>query len=164
MSGNNDWFQSSRVPSFAQMLKKNLPVQPSAQTVTTSTGYSSESYSLSNMASKVTQVTGTNSFTFVIMPKFYKILGCPVSFDELPVSLFPDYISIYLWPCPNWNLDLTPTQPSRNASPGCSLNCSLPLEHKTTSNVSCLFEVRLCLCLSGKNWIYKGLYSTYLLL
>lgn len=109
MSGNNDWFQSSRVPSFAQMLKKNLPVQPSAQTVTTPTGYSSESYSLSNMASKVTQVTGTNSFTFVIMPKFYKILGCPVSFDELPVSLFPEYISIYLWPCPNWNLDLTPS-------------------------------------------------------
>ena len=101
MSGNNDWFQSSRVPSFAQMLKKNLPVQPSAQTVTTPTGYSSESYSLSNMASKVTQVTGTNSFTFVIMPKFCKILGCPVSFDELPVSLFPEYISIYLWPCPN---------------------------------------------------------------
>ncbi|XP_058577439.1 adenosine deaminase domain-containing protein 1 isoform X2 [Neofelis nebulosa] len=58
MSGNNDWFQSSRVPSFAQMLKKNLPVQPSAQTVATPTGYSSESYSLSNMASKVTQVTG----------------------------------------------------------------------------------------------------------
>ncbi|XP_043424985.1 adenosine deaminase domain-containing protein 1 isoform X1 [Prionailurus bengalensis] len=58
MSGNNDWFQSSQVPSFAQMLKKNLPVQPSAQTVATPTGYSSESYSLSNMASKVTQVTG----------------------------------------------------------------------------------------------------------
>ncbi|XP_007116134.2 adenosine deaminase domain-containing protein 1 [Physeter macrocephalus] len=58
MSGHGDWFQSSRVPSFAQMLKKNLPVQPSAQTVTTPTGCSSESYSLSNMASKVTQVTG----------------------------------------------------------------------------------------------------------
>ncbi|KAK2507201.1 hypothetical protein MC885_009319, partial [Smutsia gigantea] len=57
MSGNNDWFQSSRVPSFAQMLKKNLPVKPSAQTVTTPSGYSSENYSLSNMASKVTQVT-----------------------------------------------------------------------------------------------------------
>ncbi|XP_073093176.1 adenosine deaminase domain-containing protein 1 isoform X2 [Manis javanica] len=58
MSGNNDWFQSSPVPSFAQMLKKNLPVKPSAQTVTTPSGYSSENYSLSNMASKVTQVTG----------------------------------------------------------------------------------------------------------
>ncbi|XP_007172458.1 adenosine deaminase domain-containing protein 1 isoform X2 [Balaenoptera acutorostrata] len=58
MSGHDDWFQSSRVPSFAQMLKKNLPVQPSAQTVTTPTGCSSESYSLSNMASKVTHVTG----------------------------------------------------------------------------------------------------------
>ncbi|ELW62632.1 Adenosine deaminase domain-containing protein 1 [Tupaia chinensis] len=58
MSGNNDWFQSPRVPSFAQMLKKNLPVQPSTQRVTTPKVYSSESYSLSNMASKVTQVTG----------------------------------------------------------------------------------------------------------
>ncbi|XP_032488999.1 adenosine deaminase domain-containing protein 1 isoform X2 [Phocoena sinus] len=58
MSGHDDWFQSSRVPSFAQMLKKNLAVQPSAQTVTTPTGCSSESYSLSNMTSKVTQVTG----------------------------------------------------------------------------------------------------------
>ncbi|XP_007464895.1 PREDICTED: adenosine deaminase domain-containing protein 1 isoform X2 [Lipotes vexillifer] len=58
MSGHDDWFQSSRVPSFAQMLKKNLAVQPSAQTVTTPTGCSSESYRLSNMTSKVTQVTG----------------------------------------------------------------------------------------------------------
>ncbi|XP_075400943.1 adenosine deaminase domain-containing protein 1 isoform X2 [Tenrec ecaudatus] len=58
MAGNNDWFQSPRVPSFAQMLKKNLPVQPPAQTVAAPSGYSSESYSLSNMASKVTQVTG----------------------------------------------------------------------------------------------------------
>ncbi|XP_006866333.1 PREDICTED: adenosine deaminase domain-containing protein 1 isoform X2 [Chrysochloris asiatica] len=58
MSGNNDWCQSSRVLSFAQMLKKNLPVQPSAQTVAVPTGSSSENYNLSNMASKVTQVTG----------------------------------------------------------------------------------------------------------
>ncbi|XP_026958633.1 adenosine deaminase domain-containing protein 1 isoform X2 [Sagmatias obliquidens] len=58
MSGHDDWFQGSRVPSFAQMLKKNLAVQPSAQTVTTPTGCSSESYSLSNMTSRVTQVTG----------------------------------------------------------------------------------------------------------
>ncbi|KAF5923339.1 hypothetical protein HPG69_006506 [Diceros bicornis minor] len=58
MSGSNDWFQSSRVPSFAQMLKKNLPVQPSAQTVTAPAGYSSESHALSHMASRVTQVTG----------------------------------------------------------------------------------------------------------
>ncbi|KAM8971209.1 adenosine deaminase domain-containing protein 1 isoform 1-T1 [Sarcophilus harrisii] len=59
MSGNNDWFQSSRVPSFAQMLKKNLPVQPSSTTVNPPPGYSSsENYSVSNLASKVTQVTG----------------------------------------------------------------------------------------------------------
>lgn len=84
MSGNNDWFQSSRVPSFAQMLKKNLPVQPSAQTVATPTGYSSESYSLSNMASKVTQVTG-RTFSFVIMSELCKILGWPVSIGVPPV-------------------------------------------------------------------------------
>ncbi|KAM6221673.1 adenosine deaminase domain-containing protein 1 isoform 2-T2 [Rhynchocyon petersi] len=59
MSANNNWFQSARVPSFAQMLKKNLPVQSSAQTVTAPTGYSSESYGLSSMASKVTPVTGS---------------------------------------------------------------------------------------------------------
>ncbi|XP_012785083.2 adenosine deaminase domain-containing protein 1 isoform X1 [Ochotona princeps] len=58
MSAKSDWFQSSRAPSFAQMLKKNLPVQPSTQKVTTSAGHAAESYSLSNMASKVTPVTG----------------------------------------------------------------------------------------------------------
>ncbi|KAM5255453.1 adenosine deaminase domain-containing protein 1 isoform 2-T2 [Ctenodactylus gundi] len=40
------------------MLKKNLPVQSSAQKVTTPSGCPSENCSLSNMASKVTQVTG----------------------------------------------------------------------------------------------------------
>lgn len=84
MSANNDWFQSSRVPSFAQMLKKNLPVQPSAQTVAPPTAHSSESYTLSNMASKVTQVTGRTSFSFVIMPKFLETLGGPLrSFEPL---------------------------------------------------------------------------------
>ncbi|KAK1343217.1 hypothetical protein QTO34_015995 [Cnephaeus nilssonii] len=59
MSSNNGWFQkSSQVPSFAQMLKKNLPVQPPAQMVTTPAAQSSESDSLSRMASKVTPVTG----------------------------------------------------------------------------------------------------------
>ncbi|XP_027456437.1 adenosine deaminase domain-containing protein 1 isoform X3 [Zalophus californianus] len=76
MSGNNDWFQSSRVPSFAQMLKKNLPVQPSTQTVTTPTGYSSESYSLSSMASKVTQVTG--NFPEPLLSKGLSSISNPV--------------------------------------------------------------------------------------
>ncbi|EPQ07300.1 Adenosine deaminase domain-containing protein 1 [Myotis brandtii] len=59
MTSNNGWFQkSSQVPSFAQMLKKNLPVQPPAQMVTTPAAQSSESDSLSRMASKVTPVTG----------------------------------------------------------------------------------------------------------
>ncbi|XP_057562397.1 adenosine deaminase domain-containing protein 1 isoform X2 [Hippopotamus amphibius kiboko] len=76
MSGSSDWFQSSRAPSFAQMLKKNLPVQPSAQTVTTPTGYSSESYSLSNMASKVTQVTG--NFPEPLLSKGLSSISNPV--------------------------------------------------------------------------------------
>ncbi|XP_041515426.1 adenosine deaminase domain-containing protein 1 isoform X1 [Microtus oregoni] len=75
-SGNNDWFQSSRVPSFAQMLKKNLPVQSSAQTVTLPTGYSSESCSLSNMASKVTQVTG--NFPEPLLSKGLSSISNPV--------------------------------------------------------------------------------------
>ncbi|XP_072481297.1 adenosine deaminase domain-containing protein 1 isoform X3 [Notamacropus eugenii] len=59
MSGSSNWLQSSRVPSFAQMLKKNLPVQPSPAPASPAAGYpSSESCSLSSLASKVTQVTG----------------------------------------------------------------------------------------------------------
>ncbi|XP_045408283.1 adenosine deaminase domain-containing protein 1 isoform X2 [Lemur catta] len=76
MSGNNDWFQSSRVPSFAQMLKKNLPVQSSAQTVTTPAGCSSENCSLSNMASKVTQVTG--SFPEPLLSKGLSSVSNPI--------------------------------------------------------------------------------------
>lgn len=82
MPANSDRFQSSRVPSFAQMLKKNLPVQPSAQTVTAPTARSSESYTMSNMASKVTQVTGMTCFSLAIIPKFFKTLGWPVSSFE----------------------------------------------------------------------------------
>lgn len=67
-SGNNDWFQSSRVPSFAQMLKKNLPIQSSTQTVTLPT--------LSNMASKVTQVTG--NFPEPLLSKRLSSISNPV--------------------------------------------------------------------------------------
>ncbi|XP_069903741.1 adenosine deaminase domain-containing protein 1 isoform X3 [Oryctolagus cuniculus] len=83
MSAKNDWFQSSRVPSFAQMLKKNLPVQPSAQKVTTPTGYASESYSLSSMASKVTQVTG--NFPEPLLSKGLS----PISNPVLPPKKIP---------------------------------------------------------------------------
>ncbi|XP_055990517.1 adenosine deaminase domain-containing protein 1 isoform X1 [Sorex fumeus] len=76
MSGHNDWFQSSRVPSFAQMLKKNLPVQPPAHTVTAPPGYSRESYSLSSMASKVTPVTG--NFPEPLLSKGLSSISNPV--------------------------------------------------------------------------------------
>ncbi|XP_004606273.1 adenosine deaminase domain-containing protein 1 isoform X1 [Sorex araneus] len=76
MSGHNDWFQSSRVPSFAQMLKKNLPVQPPTHTVTAPPGYSRESYSLSSMASKVTPVTG--NFPEPLLSKGLSSISNPV--------------------------------------------------------------------------------------
>ncbi|XP_038625195.1 adenosine deaminase domain-containing protein 1 [Tachyglossus aculeatus] len=58
MSGNN-WFGSSQVPSFAQMLKKNLPVQPPSKIVIVpSESPVSEHCSTSNLASKITTVTG----------------------------------------------------------------------------------------------------------
>lgn len=68
----NDWAQVSRVPSFAQMLKKNLPAQPS-QPSAPSSSHSGlfrqtenakpvflipETSSESNLASKVTPITG----------------------------------------------------------------------------------------------------------
>ncbi|XP_003271394.1 adenosine deaminase domain-containing protein 1 isoform X1 [Nomascus leucogenys] len=76
MASNNHWFQSSQVPSFAQMLKKNLPVQPATKTITTPTGCSSESYSLSKMASKVTQVTG--NFPEPLLSKSLSSISNPV--------------------------------------------------------------------------------------
>ncbi|XP_049626032.1 adenosine deaminase domain-containing protein 1 isoform X2 [Suncus etruscus] len=72
MSGHNDWFQSSRAPSFAQMLKKNLPVQSPMQTVTTPPGFSS----LTSMASKVTPVTG--NFPEPLLSKGLSSLSNPV--------------------------------------------------------------------------------------
>uniref|UniRef100_H0VR27 Adenosine deaminase domain-containing protein 1 n=1 Tax=Cavia porcellus TaxID=10141 RepID=H0VR27_CAVPO len=73
---SSDWFQRSRVPSFAQMLKKNLPVQPVVQTVTLPAGYSSEGGSLLNMASKVTQVTG--NFPEPLLSKNLSTISNPV--------------------------------------------------------------------------------------
>ncbi|XP_019522726.1 PREDICTED: adenosine deaminase domain-containing protein 1 isoform X2 [Hipposideros armiger] len=73
---NNAWLQSSRVPSFAQMLKRNLPVPPSAQMVTTPAAHSSESCTLSNMASKVTQVTG--NFPEPLLSKGLSSISNPV--------------------------------------------------------------------------------------
>ncbi|XP_066488643.1 adenosine deaminase domain-containing protein 1 [Tiliqua scincoides] len=66
----NDWPQASRVPSFAQMLKKNLPVQASYSSGQPSTRLSpqaeqaksmfssAEASDLSSLASKVVPITG----------------------------------------------------------------------------------------------------------
>ncbi|XP_010609435.1 adenosine deaminase domain-containing protein 1 [Fukomys damarensis] len=75
-SGSSDWFQRSRVPSFAQMLQKNLPIQPAVQTVPTTTRCSSESSSLSNMAFSVTQVTG--NFPEPLLSKSLSSISNPV--------------------------------------------------------------------------------------
>ncbi|XP_054340951.1 adenosine deaminase domain-containing protein 1 isoform X7 [Pongo pygmaeus] len=58
------------------MLKKNLPVQPATKMITTPTGCSSESYSLSKMASKVTQVTG--NFPEPLLSKNLSSISNPV--------------------------------------------------------------------------------------
>ncbi|XP_067386325.1 adenosine deaminase domain-containing protein 1 isoform X2 [Emydura macquarii macquarii] len=63
MASNNDWFRGSRVPSFAQMLKKNLPAdpppQPSPHSVNMGLMLSpAENYNMPNSASKTTQITG----------------------------------------------------------------------------------------------------------
>uniref|UniRef100_A0A2K5C495 Adenosine deaminase domain containing 1 n=1 Tax=Aotus nancymaae TaxID=37293 RepID=A0A2K5C495_AOTNA len=76
MASNNNWFQSSQAPSFAQMLKKDLPVEPATQTVTTPTGFFSESYSLSKMASEVTQVTG--NFPETLLSKSLSSVSNPI--------------------------------------------------------------------------------------
>ncbi|XP_048189522.1 adenosine deaminase domain-containing protein 1 [Perognathus longimembris pacificus] len=76
MSGDGDWFQRPRVPSFAQMLKKNLPVQPAAPTAPPPAGCPSESSSLSSMASKVTQVTG--NFPEPLLSKGLSSVSSPV--------------------------------------------------------------------------------------
>ncbi|XP_004646223.2 adenosine deaminase domain-containing protein 1 [Octodon degus] len=75
-TGCSDWFQRSRVPSFAQMLKKNLPIQPTVQTVTLPAKCSSEGGNLLNMASKVTQVTG--NFPEPLLSKSLSSISNPV--------------------------------------------------------------------------------------
>ncbi|XP_062991336.1 adenosine deaminase domain-containing protein 1 [Elgaria multicarinata webbii] len=66
----NDWSQASRVPSFAQMLKKNLPAQPPQPSVPQAAHsfpqaenakpmfLPAEAPDVSSLASKVTQITG----------------------------------------------------------------------------------------------------------
>ncbi|XP_054419477.1 adenosine deaminase domain-containing protein 1 isoform X1 [Pteronotus mesoamericanus] len=76
MSANNGWFQSARVPSFAQMLKKNLPAPPPAPTVRPCATPSSDSDSLARLASKVTPVTG--NFPEPLLSKGLSSISNPV--------------------------------------------------------------------------------------
>uniref|UniRef100_A0A8D0GW44 Adenosine deaminase domain-containing protein 1 n=1 Tax=Sphenodon punctatus TaxID=8508 RepID=A0A8D0GW44_SPHPU len=55
MASNNDWFQGSKVPSFAQMLKKNLRTQPPT---VNAMFLPEETSNMPNLASRVTQITG----------------------------------------------------------------------------------------------------------
>ncbi|XP_062839692.1 adenosine deaminase domain-containing protein 1 isoform X2 [Anolis carolinensis] len=91
----NDWPQASRVPSFAQMLKKNLPAQPSQPSVQPPAPLfpqaenakqiflPDETSSMSNLASKVTHITGQ-------VPDYYYSKATPiVPLASLPPKKIP---------------------------------------------------------------------------
>nr|XP_060634958.1 adenosine deaminase domain-containing protein 1 isoform X1 [Anolis sagrei ordinatus]XP_060634959.1 adenosine deaminase domain-containing protein 1 isoform X1 [Anolis sagrei ordinatus] len=94
----NDWPQASRVPSFAQMLKKNLPAQPSQPSVqppapfpqtenTKQMFLHDETSSMSNLASKVTHITGQ-------VPDYYYSKAAPIA--SLPPKKIPkEFITKY---------------------------------------------------------------------
>ncbi|XP_026553777.1 adenosine deaminase domain-containing protein 1 isoform X1 [Pseudonaja textilis] len=98
----NDWAQVSRVPSFAQMLKKNLPAQPPQPPAPPSSHSSSfrqaenakpvylipETSSVSNLASKVTPITGQDYQYAKTVPI--------ISITSLPPKKIPkEFISKY---------------------------------------------------------------------
>nr|XP_033794387.1 adenosine deaminase domain-containing protein 1 isoform X2 [Geotrypetes seraphini] len=58
MASNGDWHQGSRVPSFAQMLKKNLPVRESSVTTTPSCSSTAVCFTPNKESAKLTQITG----------------------------------------------------------------------------------------------------------
>ncbi|XP_060035094.1 adenosine deaminase domain-containing protein 1 [Erinaceus europaeus] len=80
MAGHHDWFPSARVPSFAQMLKRNLPAPP-APSVSAPAGPAADG--LGGLASKVTPVTG--NFPEPLLSKGLS----PVSNPVLPPKKIP---------------------------------------------------------------------------
>ncbi|XP_074848046.1 adenosine deaminase domain-containing protein 1 isoform X2 [Carettochelys insculpta] len=101
MASNNDWFQGSRVPSFAQMLKRNLPSDPSPQVppqpaphpLTTDLMFSpSENYNMTNSVSKVTQITG--SFPQRLLSKLSCSHSPPIT-SLLPKKIPKEFILKY---------------------------------------------------------------------
>ncbi|XP_042326553.1 adenosine deaminase domain-containing protein 1 [Sceloporus undulatus] len=91
----SDWPQASRVPSFAQMLKKNLPTQPSQPSVQPSAPLvlqsenakqmfvPSETSNIANLASKVTAITGQ-------VPDYHYSKAAPVvPLTSLPPKKIP---------------------------------------------------------------------------
>nr|XP_033794398.1 adenosine deaminase domain-containing protein 1 isoform X3 [Geotrypetes seraphini] len=64
MASNGDWHQGSRVPSFAQMLKKNLPVRESSVTTTPSCSSTAVCFTPNKESAKLTQITGNVFATY----------------------------------------------------------------------------------------------------
>ncbi|XP_069487244.1 adenosine deaminase domain-containing protein 1 [Ambystoma mexicanum] len=89
MASNGDWPQSSRVPSFAQMLKKNLPAQASQlnASFTISTPSAATSAMCNEGASKLTQVTG-------FCPESFLSQVVPPSTASLPPKKIPKELII----------------------------------------------------------------------
>ncbi|KAH0615963.1 hypothetical protein JD844_026645 [Phrynosoma platyrhinos] len=98
----SDWPQASRVPSFAQMLKKNLPTQSSQPSVQPPSPLflqsenakqiflPSETSNISNLASKVTPVTGQ-------VPDYHYSKATPVvPLTSLPPKKIPkEFVTKY---------------------------------------------------------------------
>ncbi|KAM4706623.1 adenosine deaminase domain-containing protein 1 [Discoglossus pictus] len=91
MASNGKWNQASKVPSFAQMLKKNLPAQepllcmnqPSCSIAALCSGQSNE-------ASKVTQITGNFPESF-----YAKALASPPPSSLTPKRIPKEFIVKY---------------------------------------------------------------------
>ncbi|MEE6461635.1 hypothetical protein FKM82_001354 [Ascaphus truei] len=90
MAGNGDWHQGSKVPSFAQMLKKNLPVQGSVSTVNQPPACPAPVWGnvQNEEASKVTHITGQFP-----QPSLSKVL--PYSASLSPKKIPKEFISKY---------------------------------------------------------------------
>ncbi|XP_029442783.1 adenosine deaminase domain-containing protein 1 isoform X4 [Rhinatrema bivittatum] len=92
MASNSDWHQGSRVPSFAQMLKKNLPVRESSLSVSTVPPCSSTAVSFmpNKEAAKLTQITGQFP-----EPLLSKVVVSPLTASLPPKKIPREFIIKY---------------------------------------------------------------------
>ncbi|XP_030047635.1 adenosine deaminase domain-containing protein 1 isoform X3 [Microcaecilia unicolor] len=88
MASNGDWHQGSRVPSFAQMLKKNLPVRESPFTPSCSS--TAACFTPNKEAAKLTQITGQFS-----EPLLSKVVTPPLTAALLPKKIPREFLIKY---------------------------------------------------------------------